>query len=140
MGVTTARYYIKFLGGVQHHEVALAYLVAGPNHGLADCDIPGAAMVNVACAELTTLSANYGWLYDLNNPDETPNGQGDGLPPAKTVLYRTVSHAEDPFYPGSYVTSPKLEGADNLVYPGAQHAAFDLADLMSYLAKMAPTP
>lgn len=139
MGVPAARYYLKFLGGLQRDEVALAYLVSGPNHGLADCDIPGAAMINVACAELTSATLVFGWQYDLNNPDETPNGQGDGLPPAKTVIYRTVSFTGDPFFPGLYVSSPKLDGADNLVQPGNKHAVIYVDDMLNYLGKATPS-
>lgn len=136
MGVTTSRYYLKSLGGIARDEVALAYLVSGPNHGLKDCDILGASYINVACAELDSVALKSGWLYKLNTPDETPNGQGDGLPPAKTVIYRTVSYTGDPFFPSSYVSSPKLEGADNLVVTGNKHAVIDLADLESYLKKV----
>lgn len=140
MGVTTARYYIKSLGGIKRNEVALAYLVSGPNHGLSDCDIPGASMVNVACAELDSYALSYGWLHDLNTPDETPSGQGDGLPAHQTVIYRTVSYTQDPFFPGSYSSSPQLDGADNLVVNGSQHAAIDLTDLQGYLGKATPAP
>jgi pimeloyl-ACP methyl ester carboxylesterase len=136
MGVTTARYYIKALGGVDRGEVALAYLVSGPNHGLADCDVWGASYVNVACAELDSVARKSGWLHKLNNPDETPSGKGDGAPAAKTILYRTVSYLEDPFFPSSYVSSPKLEGADNLVLPGKKHAVIELGDLQSYLKQV----
>jgi hypothetical protein len=136
MGVPTARYYIKSLGGLSRDEIALAYLVSGPNHGLLDCDILGASYVNVACAELDSYALKYRWLHDLNHPDETPNGQNDGLPAGKTILYRTVSYTDDPYFPSSYIASPKLEGADNLLLPGTKHAAIDLADLASYLKKV----
>lgn len=140
MGVPTVRYYIKSLGGVARDEVALAYLVSGPNHGLADCDLPGAAAINVACAELDAAALSSGWLYKLNTPDETPNGQDDGLAPAKTVIYRTVRYTGDPFFPGDYVDSPILDGADNAKYSGSQHAAISLNDLTTYLGKATPAP
>jgi pimeloyl-ACP methyl ester carboxylesterase len=140
MGVPTARYYVKYLGGVQKNEVALAYLVSGPNHGLSDCDIPGAAYINVACAELDSVALSSGWLHDLNTPDETPSGQDDNLPPDKTITYRTVSFDGDPFYPGSYVSSPKLAGADNLVLSGNEHAVIDMQDLLAYLGKASVVP
>jgi hypothetical protein len=136
MGVTTARYYLKSLGGIDRDEVALAYLVSGPNHGLKDCDLLGASYINVACAELDSDALKSGWLYKLNTPDETPNGVSDGVAAAKTVIYRTVSYTGDPFFPSSYVSSPKLEGADNLVLSGNKHAVIDLADLVSYLKKV----
>lgn len=138
MGVPAARYYLKFLGGTKRDEVAVAYFVSGPNHGLAVCDVGGAAMINVACAEVTSATLYYGWLYDLNNPDETPNGQGDGLPSNRTIIYRTVSYTGDSFFPGIYGSSPKLEGADNLSLPGSTHAAIDMADLLTYLNKAVP--
>lgn len=135
MGVPAARYYLKALGGVQRNEVALAYLVSGPNHGLPQCDLPGAALINVACAELCYASLLYGWLYELNHPDETPHGPGDGIAPADTVIYRTVSFTGDPFFLGVYVISPMLDGADNQVINSSQHAAIDLQDLTLYLNK-----
>lgn len=140
MGVPTARYYIKYLGGAQKSEVALAYLVSGPNHGLSDCDIPGAAYINVACAELDSTALASGWLHDLNTPDETPSGQDDNLAPEKTITYRTVSFDKDPFFPGSYVSSPKLAGADNLVLSGNKHAEINMSDLLSYLGKASVVP
>ena len=135
MGVPTARYYIKSLGGITRNEVALAYLVSGPNHGLQACDVAGASFINVTCAELDALALASGWLHDLNTPDETPNGQDDSLPAAKTIIYRTVSYTQDPFFPDSYVSSPKLDGADNQVLPGDTHAAIDPTDLLAYLKK-----
>jgi len=137
MGVTTARHYIKYLGGVAKHEVGLAYLVSGPNHGLSLCAYP-ASLINVACEELDASALESGWLHELNTPDETPDGQGDGLSASETIIYRTVSFTEDPFFPGSYVDSPKLEGADNLVHEGDQHAAIDIGDLLSYLGQADP--
>jgi pimeloyl-ACP methyl ester carboxylesterase len=137
MGVPTARYYMKFRGGLARDEVSVAYLVSGPNHGLPDCDVAGAAYWNVACAELSSSS----WNDALNKPDETPNGQGDGAPPEKAVVYRTVSFTEDPFFytsSGDYVSSPKLQGADNLVLPGKKHAVIDVNDLLTYLGKATP--
>jgi hypothetical protein len=59
----------------------------------------------------------------------------------KAVVYRTVSFTEDPFFytsSGEYVSSPKLEGADNLVLPGKKHATIDVSDLLSYLGKATP--
>lgn len=132
MGVPATRYYMKSLGGVTRAEVALAYLVSGPNHGLQLCDTPGAAMVNVACAELVTGST---WINKLNKPDETPSGVGDGQPQGKTIIYRTVSFTGDHFFPGKYVSSPKLAGADNRVIDTKEHATIYPQDLHKYLAK-----
>lgn len=136
MGVTTARYYLKFLGGTS--ETALAYLVSGPNHGLASCDFAGSSSINVACAEIATMTSYTGWLHDLNTPDETPSGQGDGLPAAKTMLYRVLTYALDPYYVGLYTQSPLLAGADNLTLSGALHGQPNEADLLAYLAKINP--
>ncbi len=136
MGVTTARYYMKFRGGLQRNEVAMAYLVSGPNHGTPGCDIPGAAAVNVACAEISTATLLNGWLRDLNHPDETPRGQHDGFPAGQTVAYRTVSYTLDPAFPGLYFKSPRLKGADHLQLPGAQHALVPFADLWGQLGKV----
>lgn len=136
MGVTTTRYYLKFLGGTG--EAALAYLVSGPNHGLASCDFAGSSSINVACAEVATLTTYSGWLHDLNSPDETPSGQGDGLPTSKTVLYRVLTYALDPYFTGLYTQSPLLAGADNLTLSGALHGQPDEPDLLAYLAKINP--
>ncbi len=136
MGVTTTRYYLKFLGGLG--EAALAYLVSGPNHGLASCDLAGSSSINVACAEVATLTTYSGWLHDLNSPDETPSGQGDGLPAIKTVLYRVLTYALDPYFVGLYTQSPLLAGADNLTLSGALHGQPNEADLLAYLAKINP--
>jgi len=137
MGVPTARYYIKYLGGLQKSEVSLAYLVSGPNHGLEACDAYSAGSVNVSCAELDATALASGWLKKLNTPDETPNGQDNGLPKAQTIIYRTVAYQSDPFFPGKYVKSPELVGADNQMLPGDTHAAIDTTDLLSYLNKAA---
>jgi pimeloyl-ACP methyl ester carboxylesterase len=137
MGVPAVRFYMKFLGGIQRNEVAMSYMVSGPNHGVPHCDVWGASMINVACAE---LCSSCSWLDKLNQPDETPSGQGDGQPPGQTVIYRTVSFTGDPFFTGDYVSSPKLDGADNWVISGNQHASIDMQDLFTYLAKTQPVP
>ncbi len=132
MGVPAARYYMKALGGIKRDEIGVAYFVSGPNHGLKLCDAPGAAMINVACAELYSGSL---WLNKLNKPDETPSGVGDGQPANKTIIYRTVSYTGDHFFPGKYVSSPKLSGADNWVINAKAHAAIYMQDLLKYLNK-----
>jgi len=136
MGVTTARYYLKFRGGLTRDEVGLAYLISGPNHGTPMCDMPGAAAMNVACAEIATHTQVQGWLHDLNQPDETPNGQGDGVPASREVTYRTVSYALDPAFPGLYIGSPQLKGADNLRLAGAKHGVVPFKDFWGYLKKV----
>ena len=136
MGVTSARYYLKFRGGLTRDEVGLAYFISGPNHGTPMCDLPGATAMNVACAEVATHTLVQGWLHDLNHPDETPNGQGDGVPATREITYRTVSYALDPAFPGLYVASPQLKGADNLRLAGAKHAVVPFTDFWGYLKKV----
>lgn len=135
MGVTTARHYLKFRGGLSRNEVGLAYLISGPNHGTPLCDLPGATAMNVACAEVSTLTLLQGWLHDLNHPSETPNGQNQGQPPGQSLTYRTVTYRLDPSFPGIYATSPQLKGADNLLLAGAKHAIVPFQDLWTYLNK-----
>ena len=135
MGVAATRHYLKFRGGLSRNEVSMAYLISGPNHGTPLCDLPGATVTNVACAEVSTLTLLQGWLHDLNTPDETPQGQNQGLPPGQSLTYRTVTYGLDPAFPGIYASSPQLKGADNLVLAGAKHAVVPFQDLWAYLAK-----
>jgi len=88
----------------------------------------------VVCAELDAKARLFGWLRDLNTPDETPKGQDDGLGKSQTVFYRTQAYALDPTYAGLYALSTRLKGAHHVTLPGHFHGQVDLSDLQSYLS------
>lgn len=110
LGVTTARYYIKNLGG--HEHVSHAIFVAGANHGISSCDTvlltdPEGKIFKQA-PELHTGDCEF-----LNKLNKEPGNE-------KYVKYMTLTSPHDYYY-SIHEDSPFIDWADNRVLPYKGH-------------------
>ncbi len=113
LGVTVARKALLTHPDLQRGLVSFVG-IAGANHGTSFCP-PGTEGELHSCDE---IAAGTPWLEELNGP----NGELESYGTTRWLTIYDGTGVGDPAFAGEpYAQSPRLEGAENVEYPGVYH-------------------
>ena len=113
LGVTLGRK-LMFVHPDLAEDVVSFVGIAGANDGTSLC-APGSEGLHMSCDE---IAQGTPWLEELNGPDLELQTYGDTR---WLTIYDGTGGGDVAFVGPTYAQSPRLEGAENVEYPGVDH-------------------
>lgn len=95
-------------------DVVSVVAIAGANHGTSLCG-PGSEGIHMSCDEIALGTA---WLEELNGSDGELETYGETR---WLTIYDGTGSGDVAFVGPQYAQSPRLQGAENVEFPGVDH-------------------